>query len=335
MEQLTPPERMNRLITGYWITQAIYVAARLGLADLLSQGPRTAEDLSEVTETHPQALHRLLRALASQGLFAEDAQHRFCLTALGECLRSDVPGSQRALALMYGSEHYQTWGELLYSIRTGRPAFDKLYGVPVFQYLAQHAEQAGIFDEAMVSIHGRETAGMLDAYDFSGVGVLADIGGGNGSLLIAVLRRFPAMRGILYDLPGVIARARPKIEAAGLADRCRLIEGNFFESVPGGADAYLMRHIIHDWDDEKAVYILRNTHQAMKAGGILLLVEGVVPPGNDPSFTKLLDLTMLLIPGGLERTEEEYRILLKDCGFRLQRIVPTLSEVSVLESARV
>jgi hypothetical protein len=332
---LSPPEQMSRLLTGYWITQALYVAAKLRLADLLAAGPVSAEDLAQRAEVHPQALYRLLRALASVGVFVEDAQHRFALTPLGDCLRGDAPGSQRALALMNGEEHYQTWGELLYSIKTGQVAFDKLYGMPVFQYLAHHPEQASTFDEAMVGVHGRETAAMLDAYDFKSIGVLADIGGGNGSLLAAVLTKHPATRGVLYDLPGVIARARNRVGTAGWAGRCQLIEGNFFESVPAGADAYLMRHIIHDWDDEKSSYILRNIHRAMKAESKLLLVEGVVPPGNGPSFTKLLDLTMLLIPGGKERTEEEYRQLLKECGFRLQRIVPTRSEVSVLESTKM
>ena len=172
---------------------------------------------------------------------------------------------------------------------------------------------------------------MLDAYDFSGIGVLADIGGGNGSTLVGVLGRYPEMRGILFDLPGVVERARAEIEAAGLADRCEVVGGSFFEAVPGGADAYLLRHIIHDWDDEKAAAILRNVRRAMGEGARLLVVEGVIPPGNEPSFGKLLDLTMLVIPGGLERTEEEYRRLYEAAGFRLTRIVPTAAEVSVIE----
>jgi hypothetical protein len=335
METSSPPELMNRMITGYWTTQALYVAAKLGIADLLTHGPRSADDLAQATNVHAPSLYRLLRGLASTGVFAEDGTARFSLTPLAECLRSDGPGSQRALAIVSGEEHYKAWGELLYSVQTGETAFDKLYGMPVFDFLSQNLEQAKVFDAAMVGVHGRETAAMTDAYDFSGIGVLADIGGGNGSLLATVLTKYPAMRGILYDLPGVAERAKANLQAAGLADRCQVIGGSFFESVPAGADAYLMRHIIHDWDDEKATTILRNVHQAMGTEGRLLVVEGVIPPGNDPYFGKLLDLTMLTIPGGKERTEDEYRTLYKAGGFQLTRIVPTKAEVSVIEGKKL
>ena len=334
MDNLPPPELMNRMLTGYWISQALYVAAKLGLADLLTSGPRSADDLAQATKTDAPSLYRLLRALASVGVFADDGSHRFSLTPLAECLRSDVPGSQRALAIMSGEEHYRSWGDVLYSVQTGKPAFDKLYGMPVFDFLSKNSAQAAVFDAAMVGVHGRETAAMTDAYDLSGVAVLADIGGGNGSLLTTVLQKYPTMRGMLYDLPGVTERARANLRAAGLADRCQVIGGNFFESVPGGADAYLMRHIIHDWDDDRASMILRNIHRALGKEGRLLVVEGVIPPGNDASFGKLLDLTMLVIPGGKERTEEEYRKLYEACGFRLTRIVPTRAEVSVIEGRK-
>ena len=335
METASPQELMNRMLTGYWTTQALYVAAKLGIADLLTQGPRSADDLAQATNVHPPSLYRLLRALASMGVFAEDYTARFSLTPLAECLRSDAPGSQRALAIMCGEEHYQAWGELLYSVQTGKTSFDKLYGMPVFDFLSKNLDQAKTFDAAMVGVHGRETAAMTDAYDFSGIAVLADIGGGNGSLLTVVLKKYPEMRGILYDLPGVTERAKANLQSAGLFDRCQVIGGNFFEAVPGGADAYLMRHIIHDWEDEKAVTILRNVHQVMRNDGRLLLVEGVIPPGNDPCFGKLLDLTMLTMPGGKERTEEEYRTLFKAGGFQLTRIVPTKAEVSVIEGRKL
>jgi hypothetical protein len=335
MNAPSPNEQMNRMISGYWTTQAVYVAAKLGIADLLAQGARTVDDLAGATNVHAPSLYRLLRGLASMGVFADDGTQRFSLTPLAECLRSDVPGSQRALAIMSGEEHYHAWGELLYSIQTGRIAFDKIYGMPVFEFLSKNLEQAKVFDAAMVGVHGRETAAMTDAYDFSAFGVLADIGGGNGSLLTTVLKKHPALRGILYDLPGVTQRALGSLQSAGVADRCTVIGGSFFESVPVGADAYLMRHIIHDWDDEKATTILRNVHQAMSPQGRLLVVEGVIPAGNDPCFGKLLDLTMLTLPGGKERTEDEYRALFRAGGFELTRVVPTRAEVSVIEGKKL
>lgn len=335
MSAVTPQDMMNRMITGYWTTQSIYVAAKLGLADLLQGGPRTADELAASTHVNGPALYRLLRALASLGIFAEDVTGRFVLTPLADCLRSDQPGSQWALAVMSGEEHYQAWGELLYSVQTGKVAFDKLYGMPVFDFLSQNLEQAKVFDAAMVGVHGRESAAMTDAYDFSEIRVLADVGGGNGSLLTAVLQQNPHLRGMLYDLPGVTERAKANLHAAGVADRCETIGGSFFESVPAGADAYLMRHIIHDWDDEKATTILRNIQRVIGPEGRLLVVEGVISPGNEPGFGKLLDLTMLTIPGGKERTEAEYRTLFQAGGFELTRIVPTSAGVSVIEGKPV
>jgi hypothetical protein len=319
-----------QMLSGYWISQAIYVAAKLKLADHCNNGPRTSAELAAATGTHPQALYRLLRALASFGVFAE-VNGKFQLTPLAEALRSDVPDSQWAAAVMMGDEQFRTWCDLLYSIQTGHKAFDKIYGKPVFDYLAEHPENARVFDAAMTAIHGNETQAMLDAHDFSGIRTLVDVGGGNGSLLIRVLQQYPSLKGVLYDRPHVAQRAQANFAAAGLADRCTTVGGSFFESVPPGHDAYLMRHIIHDWNDEQCHTILGHIRRAIQPGGRLLLVEGVVPPGNDPSFTKLLDLHMLLIPGGQERTEAEYRQLYASAGFRLKRIVPTRTEVSVLE----
>jgi hypothetical protein len=335
MPEPSPQQQMIRMLGGYWISQALHVAAKLGLADCLKDASRTADDLALSTRTHPQALYRLLRGLASVGVFSEDDQHRFSLTPLADCLRSDIAGSQRALAIMTGEEHYQAFGQLLYSVETGQPAFDKLYGMPIFDYLQQHPEQARIFDQGMVGVHGRETAAMLDAYDFSGIRVLADIGGGNGSVIRSMLHSYPAMRGILFDLAGVVERARADIQAAGLEGRCEAKAGSFFESVPGGADAYLLRHIIHDWDDAKALVILQNIHRASGQDDRLLVVESVIPPGNEPHSAKLLDLAMLAIPGGRERTEEEYRDLYRKAGFRLTRIVATNADVSVIEGKKI
>jgi ubiquinone/menaquinone biosynthesis C-methylase UbiE len=327
----SPQQHLMQLISGYWNSQCIYVAAKLGIADLLAERPLSVDELAAKTGMHRFSLYRVLRALASVGVFVEEPQANFGLTPAASFLKSDVTGSQRAMALMMGEEHYRAWGELLYSVKTGKPAFDKVFGQPVFEFLSEHPEQAAIFDKAMVGVHGRETSAILDAYDFSALSSVADIGGGNGSNLTGLLQRYPKLHGTLFDLPGVIGRAGKNIEKAGLADRIHCIDGDFFESVPGGADAYFMRHIIHDWDDEKALRILENIRRVITEHGRLLVVESVIPPGNDPFFGKLLDVTMLVIPGGQERTEEEYRTLFGKAGFRLSRIVPTQAEVSVIE----
>ena len=237
----------------------------------------------------------------------------------------------KALATGRGEFQYRAWGELLHSVETGHSAFEKVYGKPIFDYFSDHPDMGKLFDQAMTGVHGRETEAMLEAYDFTGLGTLADIGGGNGSVLTAILRRHPAMHSILFDLPAVSERAKANLEAAGLEGRCSVLAGNFFVSVPPGADAYLMRHIIHDWDDDKSITILRNCRRAMGQGGKLLIVEGVVPPGNEPSVSKFFDLAMMALPGGMERTEEEYRQLVEAAGFQLTRIVPTRTWVSVLE----
>lgn len=334
MPDAAPHQQLDRLITGYWISQAIYAAAKFGIADELKNGPRSVEELAEATSTNVDALYRLLRALASKGIFAEGDSRQFALTPLAEPLRSDVPGSKRALALMSGDEQFRTWAEIDYSIQTGGIAFEKVFSKPIFEYLGENPDKAKIFDAAMVGIHGRESEVILDAYDFSGVNVFADIGGGNGSQITGILQRHSSMKGILFDLPHVIGRAKDPIDAVGLADRCELVSGNFFESIPQGADAYMMRHIIHDWDDDKSLTILRNCHQAMSSSSRLLVVESVIPPGNEPFGGKFLDLVMMLIPGGKERTEDEYRMLFDEAGFKLTRIVPTSTEVSIVEGEK-
>jgi ubiquinone/menaquinone biosynthesis C-methylase UbiE len=310
------------------------VAAKLGLADLVEKGPKNSQELAQVTHTHAPSLYRLLRALASVGVFAEDAEHRFGLTPLAECLLSR-PGSQRSMCIMAGEEHFRSWGELMFSIRTGQVAFDRVYGKPAFDFLAEHPEQAAIFDDAMTGVHGEETAAMVEAYDFKGIGTLIDIGGGNGTVIKAVLARYPDIKGILFDLGHVIERARPAIQNSPIGSRCQLVAGSFFESVPAGADAYMMRHIIHDWNDEQCHTILSNCRKVMKKGSKLLVLEMVIPPGNEPHWGKLLDLNMLVIPGGKERTQEEYRQLFAKAGFQLTRIVPTRMELAVVEGVPI
>lgn len=327
--------QLSNMIVGYWQSQAIYAAAKLGIADLLAPGPQTIDALTAASNASPEPLYRLLRALASIGIFAEGPSKTFSLTPLADSLRADAPGSQKAFCLMNGGQQFTSWSEIVYSIQTGKSAYERVNGRPLFEFLATDAEQAQIFDDAMTGIHGRETNLMVDAYDFSGINILVDVGGGNGSSLIGILQHYPEMRGVLFDLPHVVERARPRIEAAGLADRCELVGGSFFERAPSGADAYMMRHIIHDWDDQRATAILKTCHAAMSEKARLLVVESVIPPGNDPFLGKFLDLVMLVIPGGKERTAEEYRTLLAGAGFDLQRILPSKHEISLVEARPV
>jgi len=323
-------KRLMELTIGGWFTQAICVAADLGIADFLIDGPRTAEELAEATNAYSHSLYRVLRALASADIFTEDEEGRFSLTPIAENLRSDVPNSLRSFAIMAGAEFYQSWGNLLYSVRTGKEGFDKTYGKPFFQYMTEHPDRHAIYDIAMM-VHGiAETEPMLDAYDFSAFETVMDVGGGNGLMLAAILNRHPAIKGILFDLPAVAGRAMETFSDSDLSNRCQIVGGDFFTSVPS-ADVYVMRHIIHDWDDDDAVSILRNCRKAMNPGGRVLLVETVIPPMNEPCFGKWLDLMMLIV-GGRERTEEQYRRLLPRAGLKLNRIIPTAHEISIVEA---
>lgn len=328
-------QQLSQMISGYWISQMLHVAARLQLADHLHAGPQSIEALAVQTQTHPRSLGRLLRGLASVGIFAESAPGTYSLTSTAEFLRDDHPQTVRPMALMMGGVQYQAWGELLHSVTTGETGFQHRYGQPLFDYLGEHPAEAAEFDRAMVAIHGGETAAILDAYDLSGFRSLIDVGGGNGSQLIEILRRHPSLSGAVFDLPHVAERAQQALQSVGLNDRGSTIGGSFFETVPSGADAYLLRHVIHDWSDEQSQQILSRVRQAIPAHGKLLVIETVIPPGNDPSFAKLLDLTMLVIPGGIERTEDEYRDLFKASGFHLERIVPTAAGVDVIEGVPV
>lgn len=329
----TPPAQvLLRMLTGAWLAQAIYVAAKLGLADQLKNGAKSVDELAQATGMHADSLYRVLRLLVSVGLFASAGTRRFQLNPMAELLCSDHSDTKRPVAIMFGEEHFRAWGEILYSVRTGQPGFDHLYGEGVFDYLAKHPDSAAVFDAAMTAIHGRETSAMLESYDFSPMKTLVDIGGGNGTLLTTVLEQHPTMQGTLYDLPHVVERARKRIYQTGVADRCQAITGDFFASVPAGADAYLMRHIIHDWDDDRAMKILQNCRAAMNPSGRVLLIECVVPEGDEPSFGKLIDLNMLVIPGGKERTAAEYRDLFASAGLRLTNIFPTVADVSVIEA---
>jgi SAM-dependent methyltransferase len=327
---------MLQLISGFWISRCNYITAKLGLADLVKDGPKTAAELAAATAIHTPSLFRVLRALASVGIFTQDEQDRFGDTPLLQTLRSDVPGSLRAFAMTeLGEEHYPAWGDLMHSVRTGGIAFDHAFGMDVWQYLAQHPDNAKIFNDAMSGMTAQANEALHASYDFGGLNKLVDIGGGHGGLITSILRRNPQMRGVLFDSPQVIDGARALVAGSDVADRCELVGGNFFESIPAGSDAHVLKLIIHDWDDEKSVAILKNSHRALAENGKLILVEAVVPSGGEPHFAKFIDLNMLVMTGGRERTEAEFRELFKQAGFGLTRVVPTESPFSVIEGVRV
>jgi O-methyltransferase domain/Dimerisation domain len=332
-KELPPQVTLANMTIGFWISQAISVAAQLEIADRLASGPLTANQLAHVAGAHAPSLYRVLRALASVGIFEEDTEARFHLTPMAECLRAGVPGSMRAWVLMMGDPAAShVWSDLLHSVRTGETSFDHFHGMRFFDYGAKHPDFSRQFDEAMTSMSAPEIAGVIESYDFSGFGTLIDVAGGHGSLMEAILKKTPGLKGVVADQPSVIEGTRKLIAESGLADRCTTAEMNFFESVPAGGDAYMMKHIIHDWEDELALKILRNCHRAMGPNAKLLLVEAVIQPGNHPGFDKWLDVAMLAYAGGCERTESGYRDLLAQAGFRLTRIVPTASPVSVVEA---
>jgi O-methyltransferase domain/Dimerisation domain len=323
---------MMQMLLGPWVAQSIYAAAKLGLADLLAERPHSCDELATLTHTHSRSLYRLLRGLASLGIFAETETGDFTLGLMGSYLQTDTPGSLRAMAIMLGEEHYQAWGHILHSIGTGESAFEQLYGVSIFDYYAKHPEPAKIFDRAMTGFSSAENDLVVASYDFSDLNQIVDVGGGQGSLLYAILTANPHLTGILFDVPTAIEGAKSTIEAKRLAQRCQWVGGNFFESVPAGGDAYVLKHIVHDWDDDRAIAILQQCRDAMSEGGKVLVIEQVIPPGNKPFMGKFLDLNMLVMcPGGCERTEAEYRSLFKRAGFELTRIIPTLSDTSIVE----
>lgn len=326
-----------QLGTGHFVASALQVVVRLGIPARLSSGARTSAELASATGVQEDPLHRVLRALASVGLFDETSPRRFALTTAGELLRPGVPGSMHDMILWVTSPlHFRVYAEMMHSVRTGQPAVEKVTGVPVFEYLPRDPELSEIFNDAMTTFSEMVIPAALDAYDFSGIDTLVDVAGGHGAVLTAILGRYPRMRGVLFDLGHVIAGAGPRIEAHGLSDRCSTETGDFFTKVTPGADAYIMKHIIHDWDDEKALMILRNIRTAMGATrGRVILLESVLPAGNAPDLGKIIDLEMLLMPGGKERTADEFEALFTRAGFELTRIVPTQSPLSVIEARLV
>jgi hypothetical protein len=327
-------EQLTQMVTGCWVTQMLYVAAKLELADRLADRPRLVSELAQETGSHEASLYRLLRALASVGVFAEGADQHFQMTEMAEFLRTGHPQSLHAAVLMSGGTQ-QIWSELFHSIRTGQSGFEKVRGKPWFDYLGDNDAEASVFDQTMVSTYGGENAAIAISYDFNAFQEIVDVGGGIGSHLRGILRLHRQPKGVVFDLPHVVERTAEYLASHGMAERCRTVAGSFFETIPAGADAYILRHIIHDWDDEKSAVILDGIRRVIPPEGKLLVIESVIEPGNKPAFVKLLDLAMLVFLGGQERTELEYRKLFATSGFELTKVVPTPAGVHILEAVPV
>ena len=333
---LSPQWALFQLVTGHYISRAIFVAAKMGIADLLKDGPQNYTDIAKASGAHAPSLYRLMLLLTSAGVFEEKETGCFGLTPIGEYLRTDVPGSRRAQALLLaGPSQQRSWSGLLDIVRTGKTP----PGRSAFQFFAKYPEEAAVFDEGMTAGSAEASADVAAAYDFSPFGTMVDVGGGHGVLLTAILSVNPALRGVLFDLPHVAEGARKQIQGAGLAGRCDVVAGDFFEGVPSGGDAYILKSVIHDWDDARGLAILRNIHGSMASQGRLLLVEMVFPSRLDQTPRSQIvvgsDVNMLVNLGGRERTEAEFSALFSAAGFKLARIIPTRGLWSLVEGVPV
>ena len=328
----SPPEaQIAEILLSQLAPRVVHLAATLKLPNYLAQGPKTVEELAPMTATHAPALYRVMRTLAGLGFFAEDAKHRFAHRPLAAALQSGTPS--HAAALVLGGEiATRSLDQLLYSVQTGNTGFARSFGMPLFDWLTVNPEEASLFNDTMVGLHGMEPPAIASAYDFSGFQTIADVGGSTGNLLAAILSRHSGLRGILFDLPHVVRDAPALIQQRGLGDRIQIEAGSFFEGIPTGADIYILSHIIHDWRREQCLIILGHCRRAMNSGGRLLLAEMVLPEGDAPHPGKLLDMVMLTVTGGEERTVSQYSALLDEAGFRMTRVVPTASLVSIVEA---
>lgn len=333
----SPLALLDMVGTSIFVSNAIMVAARLGIADLLQDGPRSSEELAQVVEANPSSLYRLLRALTNVDVFAQDRDGRFRLTPISKYLQTNTPGSMRSLMIMCSDEwHYRSWGNFVTAVKTGKAPSEFLYGMPIFQYFEQNPEAGKNFNAAMTGFSAQATAAVAATYDFSRVARVVDVGGGLGTMAATLLKKYPRMHATLFDRPHVIAEARSFLEAEGVISRCELVNGDFFEAVPTGADAYILQNIIHDWDDEHAIGILKSCRRAIPAHGKLLLSEMVIPNNNRTYFGTVFDLEMQIFnSGSRERTEEEFRTLLAAAGFKLARVIPTPSFSYVIEAVPV
>ena len=330
-----PHAQLIQMGTAAWVSAVVSTAAEVGLADQLTRGPRSADELAGPMKLHAPSLYRLMRTLASLGILTEQEAQRFALTPLGDALRTGAPGSARATLLAFNTVLWRGWEQMSYSLATGKSAFDKTFGMPLFEYLGQHPGLASHFSEAMVGFHNAEPPAVAKAYDFSGFRTIVDVGGATGNMLAAILSAHAGPCGVLFDLAHVVADAPALLAANRVADRVTIEEGSFFDAVPAGGDCYVLSHVIHDWSEDACLTVLGNCRTAITPDGRLLLVEMVLPAGDTPHPGKVLDMVMLVFPGGQERTEAEYASLLARAGFRLNRVVPTASAVSIVEALPV
>jgi len=333
LQSLPPHQQLIQMGRAFIVSRTVYVAAKLGLADQLAAGPKSAAELAGPMQVHARSVHRLMRTLASLGILTERTEQRFALTDLGEALKTGAPGSARSTLIYSGSPAVQSgWDNLGYSVETGKPGFDKAQGMPVFDYLAKHPEAASMFSEMMIGLNNQEPPAVVAAYDFSTFNTIVDVGGATGDMLATILAHHAGPRGILFDRPHVVRDAPTLLDAKGVRDRVTIEPGDFFKGVPVGADAYILSHIIHDWNEDQCLAILGHVRKAMNATGRLLLVETVLTAGDAPHPGKIFDMVMLAQLGGQERTEDEYGELLAKAGFRLTRTVPTASASSIVEA---
>ncbi|MEW6736393.1 MAG: methyltransferase [Acidobacteriota bacterium] len=330
---LTGSADIAQLIQISWVSNLVYVAAELGIADLLKNGPKSIDALALATGSHTPSLYRVMRALAGFGIFAEVDQRCFEITPIAQCLTSDAPDSLRALARFCGGISYQLWGNLLHSVKTGETAFQHLFGMGFFDFLMnpQNAELGRSFGETLIAVWKLYFSSVATAYDFSKAHKVVDVGGNLGLMIESILRAYPDLQGVLFDLPPVVEQAQQRLTAVGLADRCQVVGGNFFEAVPSGGDIYLISQVIHDWDDARSIAILQNCRRAISTQGKLLVIEMALEENNQPMFSKLTDIMMLVFTGGAERTEAQYRSLFAAAGFELARVIRTNTQVNIME----
>ncbi len=332
MTAKNPSAELMHLANAFRISRAVHIVAELGIGDLLKDGARGADDLAAATDTHPRALYRILRTLAAVGVFHEDNDRRFSLTDVGECLRTDAPGSVADWARYIGRPYvWQNWGHLMHSARTGKSVFKHVQGVEAWEYRASHPDENLIFDRAMAEVSHGVSDAVAKSYDFCAFETMVDVGGGQGALLARVLQSCPKLKGILFDQPQVVANAGKLMQNAGVIDRCEMVGGSFFDKIPAGSDGYMMKAILHDWDDEPSVEILKGIRAAIRPDGKLLIVDRVLGGPNEDPEAKLSDLHMLVSLSGQERTREEFEKLFAVSGFKLKRVLPTGTRYSVVE----